>query len=292
MSEPRNSARRRRRSAIAAAGLLAALALGVLGGAGGASAAVGPTDISLTKADTADPVTVGDTFGYVITVKNTSFVNDASDVITTDTLPSQVSYVSATPSSGTCSKSGSKVTCDLGQLNAGASASVTITVKASKNGTASNAASLTFADDTNASNNLDTETTVINKKPPKPKKGKPSCAAPTIVGTVGNDVLVGTGRADAIAALAGNDQVFAGGGNDVVCAGGGIDLVDGGPGNDFVNGGKGPDKLIGSDGGDALKGKNGRDKLLGGKGNDLLVGGKKRDKCKGGAGSDTLVSCP
>jgi uncharacterized repeat protein (TIGR01451 family) len=282
-------------SAIAAAGLLAAIALGLLGGAGGASAAVGSTDLSLTKADTADPVTVGDNFGYVITVRNTG-LKDAGDVITADTLPSQVTYVSATPSSGTCQKAGSKVTCDLGQVNAGASATVTIMVKAAHSGTASNTASLTSADDTNAANNLDTETTVINKKPatPKPKKpkGKASCATPTIVGTVGNDVLQGTSHSDVIVALTGSDQVFAGGGNDIVCAGGGADLVDGGSGKDLVIGGGGPDRLIGSDGGDTLKGKNGRDKLFGGKGDDLLNGGKKRDKCKGGPGRNLLLSCP
>ena len=174
------------KAGIAVAGALACLVARPDRRYGGASAAVGSTDLSMTKADTADPVTVGDTFGYVLTVKNEG-ANDAGDVITTDNLPSQVSYVSATPSAGTCQKSGSKITCDLGQVNSAASASVTITVKASKSGTASNTASLTSSDDTNATNNLDTETTVINKKPstPKPKKpkGQPSCAAPTIVGT-------------------------------------------------------------------------------------------------------------
>jgi uncharacterized repeat protein (TIGR01451 family) len=277
---------------IAAAVLLAALALGLTGAVGGASAAVGPTDLSLTKADTADPVTVGDTFGYVITVRNLGFVDDAGNVKTTDTLPSRVSYVSATPSKGSCQKSGSKVTCDLGQLNAGSSSSVTILVKATKSGTASNTASLTSADDTNAANNVDTETTVINKKPPKPKKQKPSCAAPTIVGTAGNDVLVGTSRKDAIVGFTGSDQIFAGGGNDIVCAGAGPDLVDGGSGSDVIIAGGGRDKVVGSDGGDVLKGKNGRDKLLGGKGDDLLNGGKKRDNCKGGPGRNLLIRCP
>jgi uncharacterized repeat protein (TIGR01451 family) len=286
----------RRTVAIAVAGALGALALGLLGGAVGASAAVGATDLTLTKADTADPVTVGDDFGYVLTVKNAG-LNDAGDVVTTDTLPSQVSYVSATPSAGTCAKAGSKATCDLGQLNAGASASVTILVMASHSGTVSNTASLTSADDTDATNNVDTETTVINKKPvtPKPKQPKhqrASCATPTIVGTAGDDVLQGTSHADAIVGLTGNDQIFAGGGNDVICADGGVDLVDGGSGKDLVNGGSGPDKLIGSDGGDTLKGKNGRDKLFGGRGDDLLNGGKKRDKCKGGPGRNILVRCP
>jgi uncharacterized repeat protein (TIGR01451 family) len=283
----------RRLVAIGTIGLLCVVALGVMAGGAGA---VGATDVSLTKADTADPVTVGDTFGYVITVKNEGTM-DAADVIVTDTLPSQVSYVSATPSQGTaCQKSGSKITCDLGQVNTLASASVTITVTASKSGTASNTASLTFADDTNATNNVDTETTTISKKPATPKppkhKGKLSCASPTIVGTAGDDVLQGTSHADSIVGLTGNDQIFGNGGGDVICAGAGFDLVVGGSGKDFVSGGANGDKLFGQDGGDTLKGKNGRDKLKGGKGDDLLNGGKGRDKCKGGAGRDAIRGCP
>jgi uncharacterized repeat protein (TIGR01451 family) len=282
--------------AISTMGLLAVVALSVM--AGGAGAAVGPTDVSLTKADTADPVTVGDTFGYVITVKNAG-TNDAGDVIVTDTLSSKVSYLSSTPTGpySTCQRSGTKVTCDLGQLNAGATASVTILVKASSSGTATDTAALTSADDTNASNNVDSETTTINSKPSTPKapkhkhKGRASCAAPTVIGTAGDDVLQGTNRADAIVALGGNDVVYGGSGNDVICAGTGTDIVLGGSGKDFVNGGGGPDRLVGQDGGDTLKGKSGPDRLSGGKGDDTLVGGKGRDKCKGGSGHNVLISC-
>jgi len=285
----------RRTREIAVVGALVALAVGLIGGAGSAGAAVGDTDLSMTKTDTADPVTVGDTFAYVLTVKNEG-ANDAADVMTTDTLPSKISYVSATPSAGTCEKAGSKITCDLGQVNATASASVTITVRATDNGTISNTASLTSANDTNAANDLDTESTVLNKKPktPKPKKqkGHASCALPTIVGTAGDDVIQGTSHADSIATGTGNDQVFAGGGNDLICTDGGFDFVDAGPGKDIVNGGSGPDRLLGGDGGDILKGKNGRDRLLGGQGDDILNGGKKRDRCKGGPGRNTLLRCP
>jgi uncharacterized repeat protein (TIGR01451 family) len=294
---------RGKRGVLAAGAILAGtLALAVLA-AGGASAAVGATDLSLTKADTADPVIVGDSFAYVITVKNTG-ANDAGDVIVTDTLPSEVTWVSTTPSQiatgKSCEKSGSKITCDLGQVNAGASATVTIAVKASRTGTASDTASLTSADDTVATNNLDSETTTINRAPATPsppkttkkhKRVAQSCASPTIVGTFGDDVIQGTNGPDVIVALAGNDQVFTGGGNDLVCAGAGTDLVDVGSGKDFVNGGGGPDRLIGEDGADTLKGKNGRDHLSGGRGNDLLVGGKGRDKCRGGPGHNVLVSC-
>jgi uncharacterized repeat protein (TIGR01451 family) len=281
---------------VAIAVLTVTLAIIVIAGPGGARAAVGATDLSLTKTDTADPVTVGDTFGYVLTIKNLG-ANDAGEVITTDTLPSRVSYVSATPTSGTCQKSGTKITRDLAQVNAGATATVTITVKATGSGTASNTGSLTSSDDTNAGNNLDTETTVINKKPatPKPKKPKhqpASCAAPTILGTAGNDVLQGTNRADVIVALAGDDQVFANGGNDLICAGAGADLVDGGSGKDTIIGGGGRDRLIGSDGSDMIKGKRGRDRLFGGQGDDFLNGGRGHDKCKGGPGRNTILSCP
>lgn len=281
-----------------AAALLGALVLLLIVMPGRAAGAIGPTDLSLTKSDSADPVTVGTNFSYTIAVKNEG-LNDASAVTVTDTLPSQVGYVSATPSAGTCTKSGSKVTCNLGQVNTATSASISIVVKASSSGTASNTASLTSVDDTNAANNQDTETTTINKVPSAPKtktkKGKGSkltCATPTIVGTNGNDVIQGTNGADSILGLGGNDQIFGNGGNDAICAGDGADLVNGGSGADIIVGGPGPDFLIGEDGGDAIKGKSGRDRLLGMKGNDLLNGGHGRDKCKGGPGRNLLRSCP
>lgn len=294
----------RRKWGIPVAGLFATLAVAFVAGTGSAGAVVGATDLSLNKADTADPVTVGDTFGYVITVKNEG-TNDAGDVIVTDTLPSQVDWVSTTPSQlatgkTTCDKAGSKITCDLGQVNAGSTATVTITVAAKSSGTASDTASLTSANDTNAANNLDSETTTINKKSTptapkapkgKKKRGRASCASPTIVGTPGDDVLYGTPGADSIVGLGGNDQIYGGGGKDVICAGAGTDLVDGNSGGDFINGGSGPDRLIGETGGDVLKGKSGRDRLAGGSGNDFLSGGKGRDRCKGGSGHDTLRSC-
>lgn len=279
--------------ARATAVLLAALVAIVLGPIGGASAVVGPTDLTLTKSDSADPVTVGDNFTYTVQVNNTGAgANDAADVVVTDTLPSRVSFVSATASSGTCQRTGSTVNCSLGQVNAGTNATATIVVKASKSGTASNTASVTTSSgDPDAADNQETETTLINKKL-KPKKQKPSCATPTIIGTDGDDTLVGTNRADVIRGFAGNDQVFAGGGKDLICADFGADLVSGGTNGDTVIGGGGPDTLFGNFGGDLLKGKGGRDRLRGNFGNDILNGGRKRDSCKGGAGRDALRRCP
>jgi len=271
--------------------------LGVLAGAllglPGAAAAPGPTDLSLTKSDSADPVTKDTEFSYSIRVTNPG-PNDATDVVVTDTLPSQVDFKSSTPSSGTCSRAGSVVTCNLGQVNSGVTATVTIVVKAKRTGTASNTAVVTTSvADANSANNSDTETTVINDKPKKTKgKKAKGCAAPTISGTPGNDSIVGTRKADVIVTFAGNDRVVAGDGKDIICTGSGNDFVSAGPKADTVIGGRGRDKLFGNTGGDILKGNKGRDKLRGNKGDDFLGGGRGRDKCRGGSGKDKLRACP
>jgi uncharacterized repeat protein (TIGR01451 family) len=274
--------------------LLGLLVILLIGSPHRAAAVVGATDLSLTKADSADPVTVGNNFTYTIQVKNPPDTGmDAPNVVVTDVLPSQVDFVSAIASSGTCQKAGNTVTCDLDTVLTDTTATVTIVVKASRSGTASNTATVASPEDPNASNNSETETTVINKKPGnKKKKGKLSCATPTIIGTPGDDVLLGTPAADSIVTFTGNDQVFSGGGKDLICAGAGADFVFSDTGGDTVIGGGGADRLVGGGGGDLLKGKNGRDKLKGQAGNDVLNGGKKRDRCKGGPGRDTLIKCP
>jgi uncharacterized repeat protein (TIGR01451 family) len=273
-------------------GGLAVLAV-VLIGLPGASAAPGPTDLSLTKNDSADPVVKGSNFTYTIQVRNPDATNDATDVTVVDPLPSQVDFVSATASSGTCQQQAKTVTCNLGTVLASTTATVTITVEAARQGTASNTATVTTSVvDANAANNQDTETTaIVNKGKAKGKK-RASCATPTISGTAGNDVLIGTNGADVIRAFSGDDQVFAGNGKDLICADLGADLVSGGPKGDTVIGGGGPDRLIGKSGGDLLKGKKGRDRLRGNFGNDFLNGGRGIDSCKGGPGRDTLRRCP
>jgi uncharacterized repeat protein (TIGR01451 family) len=273
--------------------ILAALVLGLVG-SGLAGAAVGPTDLALTKGDNADPAVQGQEFAYTIQARNLG-ANDASGVVVTDVLPTDVDYVSSSATAGTCGRAGNTVTCDLGQINAGAVAAVTITVTAKKTGTASNTASLTSVDDTNAANNQDTESTVIAKKatgkPPKQPKSA-SCAAPTISGTAGNDTLVGTAGSDVIRGFAGADRVFGGGGNDLICVNLGADFVSGGTGADTIVGGTGRDRLLGGGSGDLIKGNTGRDVLRGQRGNDALNGGRNRDSCKGGAGRDSLTRCP
>jgi len=87
-----------------------------------------PADLSVTKTDSPDPVNVGDNLTYVINVTNNEA--ESVDVTLTDTLPPQVSFVSAPGCTHDLSALGGVVTCDLGSLDAsGGSASVTIIVK-------------------------------------------------------------------------------------------------------------------------------------------------------------------
>jgi uncharacterized repeat protein (TIGR01451 family) len=266
----------------------------LLGHSGGAAAAPGPTDLSITKSDSPDPVSQGSNLTYTIRVTNTG-ANDATNVVVTDNLPStsDVDFVSATSPAGTCQRSGGTVTCDLGTVLSGATQTVTIVVKAKKTGTLSNTASVASPDDTNSANNSATAaTSVVKATTGKGKKGRPSCAAPTIRGTTADDVITGSDRADVIVTFEGNDQVFALGGKDLVCTGAGFDVVIGGFGGDTIIAGSDADRVIGNSGGDLLKGKAGRDRLKGKSGNDILNGGSSRDKCKGGKGSDVLKRCP
>jgi uncharacterized repeat protein (TIGR01451 family) len=287
------------RLAVMAASLLALIVLALVAFSGPAAAAVGNTDLSITKTDTPDPIVQGNNLTYTITVTNGG-ANDASNVVVTDNLSANpdVDFVSATSTQGSCQRAGNTVTCDLGTVLSGTSQTVTIIVKPKKDGTITNTATVASPNDTNPANNSATATTTVTKpgngnavNNPN-KKGRASCAVPTIVGTAGDDVISGTPGPDVIVTFTGNDQVFAGGGSDLICTDGGADFVFGDTGADFVIGGGGPDRLVGAGGGDTLKGKGGRDRLRGGRGNDLLNGGKKRDSCKGGAGRDALVRCP
>jgi uncharacterized repeat protein (TIGR01451 family) len=115
-------------------------------------------DLSLTKADTPDPVAPRAALIYTLVATNNG-PNAAPDARLLDTLPAGVTFVSA--STG-CIHSAGQVDCDLGTLAPGASATVTITVTPKARGVITNTATLgSSAPDPDRSNNrATTETTV------------------------------------------------------------------------------------------------------------------------------------
>lgn len=226
-------------------------------------------DVSVTK--TADPAAaLGDDVTYNLTATNQG-PNKADSVTVTDALPAGMDFVSA---SAGCSNSGGTVTCSMGTLASGASASATITVSPSAAGTYNNTATVSAAQpDPSAGNNSSSATTMVNNS-----RG---C---TLVGSAGDDAMSGTAGDDVICSRSGNDTVSALDGNDTVWAG---------SGNDTSSGNQGTDTLVGQSGNDGLLGGNGSDNLNGVdgvSGNDSLDGGNGPDVCSSDPG-DTQVSC-
>jgi uncharacterized repeat protein (TIGR01451 family) len=118
-------------------------------------------NLSIIKSDSPDPVTVGDTLTYTLTITNNG-PDSATNVVVTDTLPNSVTFVSAMASPGSCSESGGIVTCNLGNLAVG-QAIVTITVIPNSVGTIFDTATVTSdTDDPDPSNNTDTEETLVD----------------------------------------------------------------------------------------------------------------------------------
>ena len=124
-----------------------------------------PADLSVTKADSPDPVTARSNLTYTISVQNLG-PGHATSVLLTDQLP-DVTFVSATASQGSCTRTGGGktdglVTCDLGTINAFGTATVTIVVTPTRAGTLTNTASVTASTpDRDAANNTSTATTTV-----------------------------------------------------------------------------------------------------------------------------------
>ena len=245
-------------------------------------------DLAVDVTDSADPVTLGTEFAYDVVVTNAG-PDAANGVEMVDMLASQLDFVAADPSQGSCKQGGKKISCPLGTISSGASATVTIRVVPKKAGQVVNEATASTADtDAQQANNTDTETTTVVEPPPAP-----TCAGQdaTIVGTEGDDELTGTAKRDVIVALGGNDTILGLGGDDLICAAAGRDVVKGAAGNDQLRTDGGGDLLKGGDGNDALRAGGGDDRLSGGRGADALRGGGGQDACNGGPGSDTQRGC-
>jgi uncharacterized repeat protein (TIGR01451 family) len=132
-------------------------------------------DLSVTLASAPDPVVAGQPLTYTATVANAGPA-PAAGVAATLTLPTGPALVSATAVPGSCLPAAVSLTCSVGDLAPGASATITVTVTPGQAGTlaatARVAGSSTDADPAN--DTAQTATTVVAAA------GPPAKAAPTL----------------------------------------------------------------------------------------------------------------
>jgi uncharacterized repeat protein (TIGR01451 family) len=120
--------------------------------------AVAVSDLSISKTAGAGPFGTGNPVAYTIAVANAG-PDAATGIVVTDVLPAGTTFSSATPSQGSCIGT-TTVTCTLGTLASGASATIALTVTLPPNaGPVSNTATVTSATaDPNPANNSSTAT--------------------------------------------------------------------------------------------------------------------------------------
>jgi uncharacterized repeat protein (TIGR01451 family) len=271
---------------------LAALALALLWTPAADTAPGDVADLTISKSDSPDPVFVDALLTYTIQVGNLG-PQAATEVVVTDELPSHVTFVSASASSGTCTRKGKQVTCNVGTLAADPTKAnaitVTIQVRPTKVETIVNTATVDSVENDPVAGNdkAQASTRVVAAAQ------APSCrgTVATLVGTAGSDRLIGTEGPDVIVARAGNDTIFSFTGRDLICGNSGSDRVGAGPAADRVFAGAGTDRVKGRGGLDLLVGNANADVLAGNAGDDRLRGGRGFDRCYGGAGFDRERGC-
>jgi uncharacterized repeat protein (TIGR01451 family) len=119
------------------------------------------SDLTITIIESPDPIMIGIDFNHTITVTNNG-PSEATGVIIRDQLPSEVSFVSATPSQGTCTAE-NDLSCTFGRLANGSSAAVTVTFNTAAEGSVTNSANVSsHLSDSDATNNSATMSTMVN----------------------------------------------------------------------------------------------------------------------------------
>jgi len=124
-----------------------------------------PADLRLTQSDSPDPVSVGNTLVYTLSVVNHG-PSDATGVTLVDHVPGQATLGTIVPSQGNCSGTNT-ITCYLGALTDSATATVTVVVTPTVAGVITNTASVTQSElDPNIGDNTAEESSGVNNPLP------------------------------------------------------------------------------------------------------------------------------
>jgi uncharacterized repeat protein (TIGR01451 family) len=134
-----------------------------------------PRLIDLVVVKTASsPTPLNGIVNYTLTVTNKG-PDTATNVQLADPAPSGITYLTANPSKGTCNLSTSLITCSLGTLAAGETATINVTARATAVGTHTNVATVTGGGgrETNPADNVDDAVTIVPAPFVPPSKPKP-----------------------------------------------------------------------------------------------------------------------
>ena len=93
-------------------------------------------NMRIIKSAAPNPATVGGNLTYTLKVTNLG-PNQANDVVVTDSLPSETTFVSVSTNKGTCTGTNA-ISCSLGQVAVGEFITITIVVKPTQAGTITN----------------------------------------------------------------------------------------------------------------------------------------------------------
>jgi hypothetical protein len=136
------------------------------GGGGGGGSGIPPDVVASISALPANP-DVGSTLTYI--VQASILAGNATDVVATINLPSQVTFVSATANRGSGCTGTTTLTCDLNYLNGTLVATVQVVTQVTQAGTLVATASMTTTPgDSNTANNTATSSITIEPKLPPP----------------------------------------------------------------------------------------------------------------------------
>lgn len=133
-------------------------------------------DVSIVKSGpgVAQP---GDNIVYTFVVTNNDATDTAENVVVTDTLPAGLTYVSGTVTQGLCSivLSTLQLTCELGSLGPGATATITVTVTVQPDIAPEFCNTATVTSTTPDPNPGNNSSTSCSEVPPPPDNTPPAC---------------------------------------------------------------------------------------------------------------------